>query len=541
MRLPRLALALAAFLITLEVVLQIGAFVAAIALDRPAQPGRAGVLCLGDSYTYGIGATSPEASYPGQLRARLHERGCDVQVGNGGSPGQDSAFLLRTLPGLLRPETRVLCVMLGTNDSWSRPAPVSTEELARSGARPQGFEWRWRTGRLLALGWRFAANAWRRTGDRGADDPVSPAPDARVRQDLVDLDAGFALLTAIEVLPAAAVLPVLPPPCPGSVQPQLDEVFRLLDGGEPAAARDRAIAVAAAHPDSPHALHALVLAAERSGDAELARATLGRLAERAASGDPLAEETWVLTLHAVGRTAEALAAARARVAHEPAAVLAWNVLQHASYVLGDWQEFERGAAATLALAGRLRPHESALIARNYAQALSSRDKRKAASLLVAATLLDGDVGLTRAKMQKVREALPWSEFATVLAAVRTTRPATQAALRNVLQAVYAGEDSHAWEQVLRDHLLAMGHLAAARGVRVVVLSYPFFQPDVEAVQREVAQALGAPFVPVRERFDRELRTRDRGELFARDGHCNDAGYAIVAEMAAAAVLPLLTQ
>ena len=33
-------------------------------------------------------------------------------------------------------------------------------------------------------------------------------------------------------------------------------------------------------------------------------------------------------------------------------------------------------------------------------------------------------------------------------------------------------------------------------------------------------------VAVRARFDRELKTRPREELFVRNGHCTDAGYAI---------------
>ena len=78
-------------------------------------------------------------------------------------------------------------------------------------------------------------------------------------------------------------------------------------------------------------------------------------------------------------------------------------------------------------------------------------------------------------------------------------------------------------------------MCRARGIKLVVLGYPFPHPQLEAVQRAAAERLQAPFVPLRERFDRELATRPWDDLFVKNGHCNDTGYTIVAELAAAAV------
>ena len=55
-----------------------------------------------------------------------------------------------------------------------------------------------------------------------------------------------------------------------------------------------------------------------------------------------------------------------------------------------------------------------------------------------------------------------------------------------------------------------------------------------------AEEAGAGFVPVMSRFGQELKRRARNELFVRDGHCNDAGYALMAELVAPAVAAALT-
>lgn len=513
--------------------LQIGALLATTLL-RPAAPGPgATVLCVGDSYTYGIGASAPAASYPARLQADLRARGIDAGVANGGCPGHDSAYVLRRLPALLRPDTKVVCVMLGTNDGWSRPARVDASELQT--ASSGGFELRWRTGRLLALLFRFAGGTWTRTGDAATTpDP----PDARVERDLVDPDAGFALLVARGVIPREPVPIVTPPPCAPEVMALVARAQQLL-ASDPAAALVAANDAARAHPESPQVLCVLAQAAHAAGNTRAAQRAFARLRTLAATGEPAAVECEVLALAATDQPRETMTRARDRVAAEPAAVFAWHALQEAAFVLGEWDEFARAAAATLRLAGRASAPRSATIARHYAHAIAGSEPEQAAALLVAATLLDGDVGLTRVTLAKVRAAVPWPHFANVLAAVAATHARAAAALRARFEALYAGDDDGAWTQILRDHLRVLGEFAVRRGARVVVLSYPFFQPQVEEAQRAAAEALGATFVLVRERFDRELRTRPRSDLFVRDGHCNDAGYAIVAELAADAVQPLL--
>ena len=84
----KLLLAAIVFFTVLELLLQTGAVFASSTLAATKSNGPS-VLCLGDSYTAGVGATSPEQSYPAQLQRQLRELGHDdFTVINGGCPGK---------------------------------------------------------------------------------------------------------------------------------------------------------------------------------------------------------------------------------------------------------------------------------------------------------------------------------------------------------------------------------------------------------------------------------------------------------------------
>lgn len=148
-----LLLALVAF----EACLQVVAFVVwrgnrprAVAGTNDAAPR---ILCVGDSYTFGLGAPEPaEQSYPAQLQRRLDERAPGRwRVVSDAWPGRNSRELLLRLPAQLerhRPE--VVLVLIGMNDLW-RPTPVVTDAELRAQARDDGFPVRWRTARLAQL------------------------------------------------------------------------------------------------------------------------------------------------------------------------------------------------------------------------------------------------------------------------------------------------------------------------------------------------------------------------------------------------------
>lgn len=78
------------------------------------------ILCLGDSFTVGAGA-STRNSYPRQLERLLRENiGKDIKVINAGRMGNTSSLLLKNFEkdiALYRP--KIVIVMIGCNNSWN--------------------------------------------------------------------------------------------------------------------------------------------------------------------------------------------------------------------------------------------------------------------------------------------------------------------------------------------------------------------------------------------------------------------------------------
>jgi lysophospholipase L1-like esterase len=109
------------------------------------------VLCVGDSFTWGLGASGDAFSYPAQLQVELAARGSDWQVVNGGWPGRSSEELAVQLSKQLDQHApRHLVVLIGTNDSWKTARRVTLEQCL-DGEKDRSFPLVWRTGQLLAL------------------------------------------------------------------------------------------------------------------------------------------------------------------------------------------------------------------------------------------------------------------------------------------------------------------------------------------------------------------------------------------------------
>jgi len=127
--------------LALEVILQVGHLVVRRWVvpsrqlspdERP--PGSIGILCEGDSHTFGLGATREE-SYPAHLQTLLDER-CGKGkffVYNRGIPGSTSDEVLARLAEEVEElEPQVVVLLMGTNNSWK-----VTEQMSRR-ARSEG-------------------------------------------------------------------------------------------------------------------------------------------------------------------------------------------------------------------------------------------------------------------------------------------------------------------------------------------------------------------------------------------------------------------
>lgn len=113
------------------------------------------ILCVGDSYTYGIGA-SAGMDFPALLQRTLRERDEQVRVFNAGIPGANTGYVLAALPGYLETTRPAQVVVLaGGANRHNLFGLRAYQQRSSAGARIE--EWLFRI-RVV----RFVRNAARR-------------------------------------------------------------------------------------------------------------------------------------------------------------------------------------------------------------------------------------------------------------------------------------------------------------------------------------------------------------------------------------------
>ncbi len=147
--LPRFALAIASALLTLcaaEAALRFASrsFVDALLASRrgDAAPDARTVLCVGDSYTFGL-YYRPEEAYPGRLEQLLRAGdpaapgdGARWRVENSGIPAQNLAQVAARLPEqLARLRPAAVVILAGFNDRWNFAAPGAADADEAGGLR----------------------------------------------------------------------------------------------------------------------------------------------------------------------------------------------------------------------------------------------------------------------------------------------------------------------------------------------------------------------------------------------------------------------
>ncbi len=539
--LKKLSLALLIAAVALEVVLQAGAMLVA-AIYAPPEVGAAsgsGVLCIGDSFTFGVGATSRERSYPGRLRHLLQDQGIDVAVHNAGFPGQTSRDLLSRLPQQLDASTRLLCVLVGTNDSWKHPEPLAGGSHDVEPLRHGTFQWRWRTPDVIRLIRDFEWSSWKRNtpASQGAAQLTSSGEsDAPIIAPRDLIAAGFEMMTA-QGLPVGKTEKLISPDPASPGGSQISRGWQLMSSGDYQAALEFTQQLEETHPDSPTVLGLVVAAATRCGLADAAEAAFDRIkALRRERPSNASSDVYVATLYRTGQHEVAIAEATQRIDEQPRSLPAWEALQGSLFTLGRFEEAKAAMPSTLDLIGRNSPKWTAHILRNYVLTICAEEPRRAATLAVAAHLLDSD----RAHSRRLVRALAGKCDPDALTeVVESCDPGIRAGLVDLIDLLQGKDSSDSWVGVMQQHLLAIHQLAAKQGTQMVLLTYPFNHVAVEQAQEDAANILGIPLVRIRPRFDRELKDVDRDVLFVADGHCSDRGYAIMAEEVAKVVAPLL--
>lgn len=548
-RLLSLGLGIGFGLVAVEAALQVGAFVVWSRRQEGDATGRP-ILCVGDSFTYGLGATGARGSYPRQLEALLRARGEDVAVVNGGWPGQSSREVLLRLPDqLARYRPRLVCILVGVNDPVKRPARVTDGELAAD--TDSGFPIRLRLLQVFSM-----MGAWFRSTPEApafvgtwhaGDLEVVFERDGRVRMGKDELrwladDGGVQL-----VLPSGGVQPLQHRIDGGRLIVTTPSFTHTLEPGPPPSPPALVRAQQAlARGDHARAEPLFREALQRTEHAAAAREGLVRLA--VAAGDTAAADGWIEELrasHAAGRdtaTGEALAQALfVRGSTEAALAVAEQVLRGAPDSLRTWDLLLRGAMVTgerqrvfscmAALLGAARGDEAWRPALLQMRSSLRRLEDPVGALhdLFLAFLQDGDGAFLARQVELAGGGFSPGVRAGALAQLSPDE-------RERVRSVLAGDAGQSGVlTTLRAHLERMLLLCRANGTEVWLLGYPEADATRDQVVAGVAAAHGVRFLPVHGAFTDLSATVPRNELFIADGHCTDRGYGVLAEVVAGAM------
>lgn len=494
----------------LEGLLQAGAYVVwrnERAKVPPPAPAADTILCVGDSWTHGMGSSDhARFSYPAVLQQQLQESGLSRwTVVNGGQSGQNSRDVLSRLDSQLaefRP--RVVCVLVGFNDSWSRPKPWSTD------AEPvdySSYRFRWRLPRLLA--WAVGAGATR------------PLAVAESRRDGPDWQPKV----------VAPVYPYSNEPFPGRPTPSAAACKNKgwqLDGQRqlPAALAEFEAALAE-NPGDPQTRGMLAKLYAANGQPARSLEQLQWLEEewRQTSGY-WSGKSLAFAYNDLGRAEDALKVATAVLDRFPRCSEMWGVRGQCEFFTGKHE----AAAASLRRALEISPNPwsftflfKAEVARSQLEAAirAIYDGYQTYNDATATALLLGDA----CNDQAVRERL-LNVFDAYAAP-----PDVHARLSLLVAEALAAADGKLARAVLTENLHWIATKVRNAGATPVFLDYPHPQFGQEQL-RQAAAALDAPFLAVCDQFLGRAGGRTWDQLRAPDGHCNDDGYQIMGTLVA---------
>ena len=502
--------------VLLEGVMQVVSYALWAGQRQPVAPATGQVvLCVGDSWTHGMGSEDPvTGSYPARLQTRLREHGlAEWSVVNCGSSGQNSRDVLERLPSQLADyHPRLVCVLVGQNDYWSRPERLAADATATFDHSAYRFRWRlprlwsWLVGNLTG-----ASESMPLTRDPAQWSPrqVPVPPDPYAQEPSTWLwtpeigkrkDEGFAKHGARDEAGAMRVFEGLLADVPGD--PQVHQMLAIL------------------HRE------------------------LGRTDDAARELDWLRqafrerEGYWTgiaLTgaLHELGHWQECIEVARPLLARFPQAAQVWNQLAVAEWQMGRGDE----AAAAVDRAIALRFNRWFYFNRAKIHLVGRNDVDAAIRAQFDLYVIENDADFLA---QNLREFANGNHQQRVvdLARLHDCDPTIRGRLITIAEAFAREGDQSAPAATLTAHLERMFVAVRNAGAEPVVLCYPWRNASIE-VLRAAAEEHDVPFCDVESEFAVRTASRPRRSLQAPDGHCNDAGYAIMTDIIAERVVPLL--
>jgi lysophospholipase L1-like esterase len=561
----------------LEAGLRVGASIARrIAASRAgpaATDGKRVVLCVGDSYTYGVGASDASHSYPGRLECRLDATtGSSWRVVDCGVPGQDSADVLRALPGQLATHSpEIVCILVGTNNRWSVPDAGPTDADAGDDA-PAGPRSELRIVRLAKVvldRFRTRDDAKPASARRGPGPPPFVGcwyerddrvlrfdPDGRAfvrgvdgrwtcgghRLRLVTTDGRVATIEwamagarlrlvsdgapPVECERAAVRWTSREPDC-SAPDAESGAALDLLYHGEFDAAKAALVPLLPRHAESA-ALHlGLAQTFGHFGEREAAAVHVAWL-ERRYSAHPTKDMAeycgWAVDAAVMG--AAGLAELERLAADHPESASLHRSLAERARALGDTAHATREIDRAIALARGRDPILLAELLRQRSEIVVQSAPRQALADALESYSIDGDRGATLHDLRLLLGGQPVDEVVGWAEQLERDDDVRRAQLVGLVRA--ADGDFAALASVLSVHLARIVALCRRRGAQPLFVGYPFDAEYVDEAFESVARAMAVPYVRNAARFDDEVTRRPREELFISDGHCTDAGYDLLA-------------
>lgn len=509
-----LAIAMVALLV--EGVMQVAAYVIWSQQRKPVLPATGKtVLCVGDSWTHGMGSLDcATGSYPARLQALLREHGAtDWNVVNGGQSGQNSRDVLERLPSQIADyHPQIVCVLVGQNDFWSQPQQVADDE--RATVNHSAYRFRWRLPRLLM--WAIGNIRGVGKAPKMVRDPEQWKPrQVPVAADPYRNEPGTWLWTE-------------------AIGKQKADCFQKFGARDFPAALAIAESLCTETPDDPqvHGLLAQTLFA------------LGRQADSARELDWL-RTTWrerpgfwvgnslVNALLGNGFWQECRDVATAHLAKFPEAAWVWRARAESEFQIGLIDD----ALVSIDRAIRLTFDRWFHFLHYKILMFGKKDPDAAIRALFDLYELDNDAEYL-AQYLLALEARSLMDRAVQLARTHDCEPATRARMVEIAEECLRNEDKGRIALTLAKHLERLFVAARNAGAEPVMLSYPW-RNVATATLRKAAAAHDVTFLDVEAEFATRTVGRPRMELTAPDGHCNDEGYAIMANIVEERLLPLV--
>jgi lysophospholipase L1-like esterase/tetratricopeptide (TPR) repeat protein len=576
-----IALQIAAYVVWRQGVRQLGSVELSLSTDEKR------VLCIGDSYTYGYGASSQQWSYPAQLDGMLNSSNTGAwKIVNVGWPSRSSYDLLSDIERQLRDNRpQFVCILVGMNDRWQRA----------SGSLNAGFgefRWEWRTARLARVLYdrirgshEKASPAPPDTRPSGITTAASPAPPPTPQSPaskpllrgwgagsfFLKFDPNGLLVMRQGSLPYALdgdriqvkmadgrtvstrwkiadeqlclwpegggnviLTPVQPRPPARSSSASADSLLaqglQSLDAGDVDQGLKLIERATSLDPQNMGTRHMVVRSLCRIGRIEEARRQVQAVRAWYETNPESADaaETYAQSVFEVGDRALARELASSLIRAYPDRLRGWLLQCHLQMGAGTWHEAHESAEHAVQISTEGRERAGSLILRAMTRwAARPDEERERLRDLAEAWALGADQGGVSMELRRepVRLTMANVEWAIVEVKLSEEKAKSFRAL-----AEEALQDDSAVAKVLEANLEALVSKCREHSAQAILITYPLWLKDVNWSVRRAVSRTGAWSIDASRVFGELLKTRDRSELFVPDAHCNNEGYRVLADL-----------